>query len=257
MPPQLPKYTILKAWEKTAECIERSVESQLSKQKNQIYSGPKGVTLAQVSIWINYLENVINRQYFSLLSNLQRLYVWGKEQIHNTFALDDIQFWHGQRINEFYLGGIALVIERTVSGLEDTRYYDLIDGQQRFTTLWLISVVLKEHLVTYTTGYKAGKRQRISLWFISLTNFWKKYVEDLPASLPEAMQLEDALQEIRAYFDNYYDKKETLDKKTACEFILTKISTNSHCVLKHDLNKLFEVINNRGVQLQHHEILKA
>lgn len=31
---------------KTAECIERSVESQLSKQKNQIYSGPKGVAHA-------------------------------------------------------------------------------------------------------------------------------------------------------------------------------------------------------------------
>lgn len=39
-------YNIESLGKKTAECIERSVESQLSKQKNQIYSGPKGVAHA-------------------------------------------------------------------------------------------------------------------------------------------------------------------------------------------------------------------
>ncbi len=35
------------------------------------------------------------------------------------------------------------------------------------------------------------------------------------------------------------------------QMVLTKVPANT------DLNKLFEVINNRGVQLKHHEILKA
>lgn len=203
------------------------------------------------------LKDVINRQYFFNIPIYQRLYVWGKEQIHTL--LDDIVAAWSEDKNEFYLGG-TLVIERTVSGLEDTRYYDLIDGQQRFTTLWLISVVLKEHLVAYTQlDTKQGKRQRISFSIRpQVTKFFEKICEDLPASLPEAMQLEDALQEIRAYFDNYYDKKETLDKKALSEFILTKVQLILTAVPKHtDLNKLFEVINNRGVQLQHHEILKA
>ena len=39
-------YDIESLGKKTAECIECSVESQLSKQKNQIYSGPKGVAHA-------------------------------------------------------------------------------------------------------------------------------------------------------------------------------------------------------------------
>ena len=203
------------------------------------------------------LKDVINRQYFFNIPIYQRLYVWGKEQIHTL--LDDIVAAWSEDKNEFYLGG-TLVIERTVSGLEDTRYYDLIDGQQRFTTLWLISVVLKEHLVAYTqVDTKQEKRQRISFSIRpQVTKFFEKICEDLPASLPEAMQLEDALQEIRAYFDNYYDKKETLDKKALSEFILTKVQLILTAVPKHtDLNKLFEVINNRGVQLQHHEILKA
>lgn len=203
------------------------------------------------------LNDVINQQYFFNIPIYQRLYVWGKEQIYTL--LDDIVTAWLENKNEFYLGG-TLVIERAVNELEGIRYYDLIDGQQRFTTLWLISVVLKEHLAAYTqVDTKQGKRQRISFSIRpQVTKFFEKICEDLPASLPEAMQLEDALQEIRAYFDNYSDKKETLDKQALSEFILTKVQLILTSVPKHtDLNKLFEVINNRGVQLQHHEILKA
>ncbi|MCH7390353.1 DUF262 domain-containing protein [Acinetobacter dispersus] len=203
------------------------------------------------------LNDVINQQYFFNIPIYQRLYVWGKEQIYTL--LDDIVAAWLENKNEFYLGG-TLVIERAFNELEGIRYYDLIDGQQRFTTLWLISVVLKEHLVAYTqVDTKQGKRQRISFSIRpQVTKFFEKICEELPASLPEAMQLEDALQEIRAYFDNYSDKKETLDKQALSEFILTKVQLILTTVPKHtDLNKLFEVINNRGVQLQHHEILKA
>lgn len=203
------------------------------------------------------LKDVINRQYFFNIPIYQRLYVWGKEQIHTL--LDDIVAVWSEDKNEFYLGG-TLVIERTVNGLEDTRYFDLIDGQQRFTTLWLISVVLKEYLTAYTqVDTKLGKRQRISFSIRpQVSKFFEKVCEGLPASLPEAMQLEDALQEIRAYFDNYSDKKEALDERALSEFILTKVQLILTTVPDHtDLNKLFEVINNRGVQLQHHEILKA
>lgn len=203
------------------------------------------------------LKDVINRQYFFNIPIYQRLYVWGKEQIYTL--LDDIVAAWSEDKNEFYLGG-TLVIERTVNGLEDTRYFDLIDGQQRFTTLWLISVVLKEYLTAYTqVDTKLGKRQRISFSIRpQVSKFFEKVCEGLPASLPEAMQLEDALQEIRAYFDNYSDKKEALDERALSEFILTKVQLILTTVPDHtDLNKLFEVINNRGVQLQHHEILKA
>lgn len=203
------------------------------------------------------LNDVINQQYFFNIPIYQRLYVWGKEQIYTL--LDDIVAAWLEAKNDFYLGG-TLVIERAVNELEGIRYFDLIDGQQRFTTLWLISVVLKEYLSTYIqVDTKQGKRQRISFSIRpKVTKFFEKVCEDLPASLPEAMQLEDALQEIRAYFDNYSNTKTALDKRALSEFILNKVQLILTVVPKHtDLNKLFEVINNRGVQLQHHEILKA
>lgn len=203
------------------------------------------------------LKHVVSKQYFFNIPIYQRLYVWGKEQIHTL--LDDIVAAWLENKNEFYLGG-TLVIERTENEFDDVRCFDLIDGQQRFTTLWLISVILKEHLAAYTqVDTKQGKRPRISFSIRpQVTKFFKKVCDGLPASLPEAMQLEDALQEIRAYFDNYSDKKEALDKRALSEFILTKVQLILTTVPDHtDLNKLFEVINNRGVQLQHHEILKA
>ncbi|AVF45176.1 DUF262 domain-containing HNH endonuclease family protein [Acinetobacter baumannii] len=203
------------------------------------------------------LKDVIDQQYFFNIPIYQRLYVWGKEQIHTL--LDDIVTAWLEGKNEFYLGG-TLVIERAVNELEDIRHFDLIDGQQRFTTLWLIGVVLREHLAAYTqVDTKQGKRQRISFSIRpQVTKFFEKVCEGLPASLPEAMQLEDALQEIRAYFDNYSDKKASIDKRSLSKFILNKVQLILTTVPEHtDLNKLFEVINNRGVQLQHHEILKA
>jgi hypothetical protein len=201
------------------------------------------------------LEDVIKKQYFFNIPIYQRLYVWGKEQIHSL--LDDIVTAWQEDKNEFYLGG-TLVIERTLHDTTDTsKLYDLIDGQQRFTTLWLISVVLGEHLTEYRqVQTEQGVRPRINFSIRpQVTEFFEKLCREEKATLPQAKQLEDALQYIKSYFDNAEVK---VDKFTLTDFIRTKVQMILTKVPKEtDLNKLFEVINNRGVQLQHHEILKA
>lgn len=204
------------------------------------------------------LKQVIKNKYFFNIPIYQRLYVWGKEQIYTL--LDDIVSAYNEPKNEFYLGG-TLVIERPNLELKDSQTFDLIDGQQRFTTLWLISVVLENALIDYTQGdTELGKIPRISFAIRpQVTQFFEKICREEQASLPEASQLEDALQEIHAYFDNYTAQTNlALDKAALADFILTKVQLILTQVPEHtDLNKLFEVINNRGVQLQHHEILKA
>lgn len=197
------------------------------------------------------LEEVIEKKYFFNIPIYQRLYVWGKEQIHSL--LDDIIAAWQEDKNQFYLGG-ALVIERPSSS---GTLYDLIDGQQRFTTLWLLSIVLGEQLHDYQkVQTDEGVRLRINFAIRpQVTEFFEKLCKNESADLPQAKQLEDALQEIKSYFDN---AENVIDKtaltafiRTKVQLILTKVPENT------DLNKLFEVINNRGIQLQHHEILKA
>jgi len=208
------------------------------------------------------LHDVVNKHYFFNIPIYQRLYVWGQEQIH-TLLDDIVQAFHEEK-NEFYLGG-TLVIERENSKNEngDSEYlFDLIDGQQRFTTLWLISVVLEEKLQDYKQVLTAeGIRPRIGFAIRpQVTEFFQKVCAgNIDISLPEALQLEDALQEIRAFFDNFKEKSnKELDKAKLSAFIRDKVLLIlTRVPINTDLNKLFEVINNRGVQLQHHEILKA
>lgn len=206
------------------------------------------------------LDDVVNNRYLFNIPIYQRLYVWGKEQIHTL--LDDIVVAYQEQKNTFYLGG-TLVIERehVISDNQSYPVFDLIDGQQRFTTLWLISVVLGDLLKDYQqVETENGFLPRISFAIRpEVTTFFEKVCRKEPASLPQARQLEDALQNIHSYFYNYATlNKKVLNKLELAEFIrhkvqliLTKVPGST------DLNKLFEVINNRGVQLQHHEILKA
>lgn len=207
------------------------------------------------------LNDVIREQYFFNIPIYQRLYVWGKDQIHTL--LDDIVQASEDNKNEFYLGG-TLVIERDSPNKineKQTFLFDLIDGQQRFTTLWLLSVVLEQGLTEYTqVQTEQGLRPRIDFAIRpQVTEFFQRILRKEKAGLPEARQLEDALDEIRAFITNY--EKVTgrkLDLVRLSEFIRDKVQLILTVVPANtDLNKLFEVINNRGVQLQHHEILKA
>ncbi|SFG29775.1 DUF262 domain-containing protein [Neptunomonas qingdaonensis] len=206
------------------------------------------------------LQDVINNHYFFNIPIYQRLYVWKREQIHTL--LDDIFQAYDESKNEFYLGG-TLVIERDCQQRNDgqTEYlFDLIDGQQRFTTLWLVSVVLGEQLTEYSQGRsEQGLRPRIGFAIRpQVTDFFARICRDESASLPEARQLEDALQEIRAFINNYQEENISLDLAALSVFIRDNIQLVLTRVPKNtDLNKLFEVINNRGIQLQHHEILKS
>jgi uncharacterized protein with ParB-like and HNH nuclease domain len=96
------------------------------------------------------LNDVIKNRYFFNIPLYQRLYVWDREQIQPL--LSDIWEACREKKKVFYLGG-TLVIERPVSEPNPTyKFYDLIDGQQRFTTLWLISIAWKESL-GYCKGY--------------------------------------------------------------------------------------------------------
>lgn len=157
------------------------------------------------------LNDVIEQQYFFNIPIYQRLYVWGQEQIKTL--LEDIVQAYEEGKNEFYLGG-TLVIERDSCEMINDKHtfmFDLIDGQQRFTTLWLISVVLGESLNEYRqVQTEKGVRPRIGFAIRpQVTVFFERLSRGEPASLPEARQLEDALDEIRSFVSNYKSNKKT------------------------------------------------
>lgn len=205
------------------------------------------------------LGDVVRKSYFFNIPIYQRLYVWEKEQIQ--MLLSDIWDACKEDKDVFYLGG-TLVIERPVTTEPNAAYklYDLIDGQQRFTTLWLISIAWEKSLAGYRFEQtKLGYRHRIAFAIRpKVKQFFDAEFSGAAVDFEETRCLQDALKEIRDFPNNRKQEGDVidLDKLTLyirekVKLVFTKVPENT------DLNKLFEVINNRGIQLQHHEILKA
>lgn len=192
----------------------------------------------------------------------QRLYVWGEVQV--LTLLNDLVNAYERGEDLFFLGGTLLVEQDGVRG----RHFDLIDGQQRFTTLWILCYAWQEALkpfLTVTENTRTQTRLRFAIrpevnHFLETLTFG---THGQPIAEDEATKrMRNALDLMRSVFEKrplpegVKNKEAHLTGLTGfvfgkVKFVITTVPRET------DLNKLFEVINNRGVQLQHHEILKA
>ena len=201
------------------------------------------------------LSDIVNDESLFNIPIYQRLFVWGDDQIRTL--LEDLNKGFIEKTEHYYLGGVMV-------SLNQEGKYDLIDGQQRFTTLWLIGSIIKNDLVqfNYLTGINKRKA-RLSFSIRDYANDFFNNTEDFKnthkyatENLTELQPIDNAIRTIKRYFeDNHFD--ETV-KKEFSEFVMNSVLFMVTEMPKNtDENKLFEVLNNRGVQLQHHEILKA
>src|SRR5688572_6116594 len=88
------------------------------------------------------IEEISLSSYQFNIPRYQRLYVWSDEQVDTL--LEDLVDGFKSNNKMFYLGGILIVKSKIKEDL-----YDLIDGQQRFTTLWLLSLHLGNDLSSF------------------------------------------------------------------------------------------------------------
>ena len=192
----------------------------------------------------------------------QRLYVWGEDQV--LTLLNDIINAYEYNEEIFFLGGTLLVEQDCSKG----RHFDLIDGQQRFTTLWILCHAWRGALKPFLTvstdkiivpRLRFAIRPEVNRFLESLA--FGEHGQTLPDEeatkrMRIALNLMESVFEKRTFPAGISDPVLHLEGLT--EFVFSKVMFVITAVPREtDLNKLFEVINNRGVQLQHHEILKA
>ena len=73
----------------------------------------------------------------------QRPYVWDKDQV--TELLDDVmQARASNPDSQYFLGSLVLRRNSKEEGTTKYEEYDLLDGQQRLTTLFLITAVIRD-----------------------------------------------------------------------------------------------------------------
>ena len=177
----------------------------------------------------------------------QREYAWGEKQI--VRLIEDISDAEkdnkdAEKDKKYYIGTL-IVSKRNDGKLE------VIDGQQRLTTLFLLLNCLGETTETHLT-FECRDRSNYTLKNI------QKAVEG-KNNLDEKQQEDNIVKGVEII-------KRTLEKeeKSNPRFIdalkekLKNVILFQIIVPKHtDLNRYFEIMNTRGEQLAQHDILKA
>lgn len=167
----------------------------------------------------------------------QRNYAWEKDEI--AALIQDIYDAFKKDCNKVYYIGTLVTHNR------GDLIYEVIDGQQRLTTIRIILSVL-DQTPTNKLTYRARKKSDITL----------KY-------MPQFDDIEERDQGIvngYKYTQNALDEiiiKES-DKTGFINYFLDNVHIIHYHVPKDvDLNHYFEVMNSRGEQLEKHEIVKA
>lgn len=218
------------------------------------------------------------------IPNYQRPYVWEKDQIIDL--LDDIYIaCDKDKESDYFLG--SLVLKETKN--KDYIEYDVLDGQQRLTTLFLLTAVIRD---------LTDNEQRQNTCHESI--FQKGNPDD---NIPERLRLIFEIRnDIKEFIDEYIKQKngttsitsikiedlaqnKSVDKSVynmanailyMREYLQEKIRKNANFLDKFfpffrnkviliyvasqnldDAFRMFTVLNNRGIKLRNADILKA
>ena len=233
-------------------------------------------------------EKILAKDIFSTMwfriPEYQRPYIWGTDEINDL--LDDLTFAHAEKPNqEYFLGSFVFQTKRAGSapGL-DFDENDLLDGQQRMTTLLMLFACIRDlcpdqdvqEICTSSIFQKGNKIHRIPertrIMFAireSVQDFVNEYIKADQGTTnktkltelaqtkedPSIRNMATAVLEIHKYLS---DPNKSLN---LVEFV-TFLSNNVLLiyVATEDLDdafRLFTILNDRGVPLRNSDILKS
>ena len=164
----------------------------------------------------------------------QRNYAWEREEIHAL--IKDV--YDSLEKPVYYIGTL-------VTYKRDENVFEVIDGQQRLTTIYIILKALGVESISNKLTYMA--RVVSANTIKNMPKFDDEYDEGIRQGYRYA---EEAIKEIVG------DNKAV--KETFKNYFLDRVHIIHYRVPKDvNLNHYFEVMNSRGEQLEKHEIVKA
>lgn len=209
------------------------------------------------------LEKVVEEGIHFNIPIYQRLYVWKIDQIKTL--LEDLKTaFYNNKEASYFLGGIMLS-----SSANDK--IDLVDGQQRFTSLWLICDALSKSNPSLKsfTYLKEEPRIHFSIRdkaqaYLKDQSAFNEYLNDngtvlngLESEVSEIIPLATGRKIIIDVLEEFKKDKD-FNSQLFGDYIFTKVQFSQTFIpIKSDMNRVFEAMNNRGKQLAHHELLKS
>lgn len=201
--------------------------------------------------------DIVTKPY--IIPIYQRNYNWGFDEI--TQLLQDIyESYHKDKTKDYFLGSLIVFKRQSAS------IYEVIDGQQRLTTLHIIlSLLWKEINRIYPLAYDSRpevvsfftnlRKQQIAfeasnqeISEANLMNFLKAIDTILNTKLESDIESTLAIHNLIENEEIHYFIDYILHKVILVEVVMPEDT---------DVASYFEIMNNRGKQLEEHEIIKA
>ena len=168
----------------------------------------------------------------------QRNYAWGQDEIESL--IKDVCDSMAASKQVYYIGTL-------VTYKRDENVYEVIDGQQRLTTLYIILKALGEPVLNKLT-YSARQISTKTIEAMSRFNYDRvfDFGEEYDFGIKRGFD----------FARSAIEKLSDIDKFKS--YFLNNVHIIRYRVPKDvDLNHYFEVMNSRGEQLEKHEIVKA
>lgn len=231
-------------------------------------------------------EKILLHKVFEMwfrIPEYQRPYVWEDDEIHDL--LDDLTYAaFNKPDNEYFLGSFVFQYKPADKTVGRTfAEYDLLDGQQRFTTLLILLAVIRD--ITKINDIKSTCQvlifqkanaymnipERVRLQYLirpEVQEFIEKFIEQEGGTLLEEeiafwnqkekdttiKNISNAIKTIHTFFK----ENNEIDIGPFFKFLLNRVlfiyvSTED----LEDAFRLFTILNDRGIPLRNSDILKS
>ncbi len=215
------------------------------------------------------LEFLLSERRRYVVPDYQRPYVWGFDQAQDL-AEDLLAAWH-RNDSDFFLGSIVVIREK------GDPVGEVVDGQQRLTTLAIIFAILREfapgHLKEPLTRFLSTEqdpiRQELALPRVQVResdrDFFETYfVKGDLAGLREqhvSVFATEGQRRMRrsadAIWDTFSDLEDADDLRLFVEFLLAVSLVVIETDNFQNAHRIFGVLNTRGVALAASDVFKA
>jgi uncharacterized protein with ParB-like and HNH nuclease domain len=209
------------------------------------------------------IEIIVADNFEFLIPVYQRPYVWDDIEIKKL--LEDLKYNFENNTFEYFVGNTYVI-----KSLKDARpnLFEVIDGQQRFTTFWLISYCFKVLGINTNLTKYLNKNNDIRFDFdirVEVYDYLKGLLDGTAANrfydvknFEFLKNIAAGIETIKGYLNQLNNEKEPIDLEKFGDFIYSNVVfIFNEAPLNTDLNALFVALGTSGIQLQQSDILKA
>jgi hypothetical protein len=191
----------------------------------------------EIIIYKDKETNIFNTDKYYQIPLYQRAYAW--EDIQLIQLLEDINDSCIDSNSRYYLGTLVVA--------DKGSFYEVVDGQQRLTSLFLLLHCLRVDLKD-SLSFACREKSNYTLKNLNgiLSNLSVIENDKIQESIISGVKIiQSELSNIEKYGEDFLAK--------LAHVIMYRIVVPPHT----DLNHYFETMNTRGEQLEQHDILKA